>query len=876
MAYIWKTITFPATTPSTGQHYTPPIISVDDDGSLLLVQQLIANTSTAGPYSLTNFLVGFDAFGNIAPHGLLNQTTITSTPNAFANSTALTQYENNDNYRLTLPSGMEGGVGFFVSTDGSHWIIGRDVVTAVENSTTLTITPDLVDSTIPIADSILTMYAPSRGSGEYGVAYVLQNGSGDVNLMWQGYNADNTKANASPISLTGGFVAVDATPAAAVSAAGGAFVEAYENVNGTGNHYITFDSFDLDGTFNTNIGNGTGTFNLNATNNNVTDITDIRFAQFPGTGPAASVFSVVSSELRTDGFYHVVYRFKDGTTVVPAVLSSDTSAQHVQVSLDKTDGSTVVGWANESGNGAAHFAVFDSTGVQVGTDFSVGDSTMHFVSMSSLQDGRIEASFLKTIDAGTQTTSDVIYILDTRTPGQVLDYSAVSGAGQYTIAGTSGADTIIASDDFNYIAGAGDSDVFTFHALKLPVGFGDDEITDYNQGNSGHYNVAEGDKIDISGLTGGSSINGSVHIVDLGHEGTFLAVDPDGATGGYSYWGIAQLDNIHSGQTVNIITDSSNPTGITIGVDSNQGFAGNFNAGVDGRSDILLTKYDGTVAIWEMASNGFSIQAGANVGTLGSGWHVDGIGNFNAGTDSNSDILLRNDTGKVAIWEMNGTSILAGGNVGTLGSGWDLSGTGDFDGDGNTDILLNNDNGAVAIWKMNGFAIQAGSGNVATLGGGWGIAGTGDFDGDGKSDILLVNSSNSKVAIWEMNGTSIKLGGNVGTLGTGWHVVGTGDFNGDSKSDILLLNENGNIAEWQMNGTAIQAGGNVANLVAGWHVTGTGDYNADGHADVLLRSDSGQTAVWQMAANGFGIATGHNISALASDWATTAHHYDFV
>ena len=75
---------------------------------------------------------------------------------------------------------------------------------------------------------------------------------------------------------------------------------------------------------------------------------------------------------------------------------------------------------------------------------------------------------------------------------------------------------------------------------------------------------------------------------------------------------------------------------------------------------------------------------------------------------------------------------------------------------------------------------------------------------------------------------------------------------------------------------AIQAGGNVANLVAGWHVTGTGDYNAGGHADVLLRSDSGQTAVWQMAANGFGIATGHNISALASDWATTAHHYDFV
>jgi hypothetical protein len=388
MAYTWKTITFPATTPSTGQHYTAPIVSVDDDGSLLLVQQLITDTSTAGPYSLTSFLVGFDAFGNIAPHGLLNQTTIGSTPNAFANSTELTLFENNDHYRITLPGGMEGGVGFFIGVDGSNWTLGRDVITATENSTTLNITEDVVDS--GGSTIVLDLYAPSRGSGEYGVAYVLQNGSG-VNLMWQGYNADNTKANASPVSLTGGFVTVDATPAAAVSAAGGAFVEAYENVNGTSHHYITFDSFDLDGTFNTNIGSGTGTFSLNASNANVTDITEIRFAQFPGSGPAAGVFSVVSSELRTDGFYHVVYRFKDGATILPTTLSSDTSAQHVQVSLDKTDGSTVVGWANASGNGAAHFAVFDPTGVQAGTTFSIGDSTMQFVGMSSLQDGRIEA-----------------------------------------------------------------------------------------------------------------------------------------------------------------------------------------------------------------------------------------------------------------------------------------------------------------------------------------------------------------------------------------------------------------------------------------------------------------------------------------------------
>jgi hypothetical protein len=133
-------------------------------------------------------------------------------------------------------------------------------------------------------------------------------------------------------------------------------------------------------------------------------------------------------------------------------------------------------------------------------------------------------------------------------------------------------------------------------------------------------------------------------------------------------------------------------------------------------------------------------------------------------------------------------------------------------------VVLQNDNGAVAIWELNGSTIHQ-SGVVADPGPTWHIKGSGDFYGDDKADILW-QDDNGTVAVWEMNGTTIAQSGVVGDPGPTWHVVGTGDFNTDGKTDIVLQNDNGAVAIWEMNGTTIAHSAVVANPSTAWSVTG--------------------------------------------------------
>src|SRR5208282_1329720 len=126
--------------------------------------------------------------------------------------------------------------------------------------------------------------------------------------------------------------------------------------------------------------------------------------------------------------------------------------------------------------------------------------------------------------------------------------------------------------------------------------------------------------------------------------------------------------------------------------------------------------------------------------------------------------------------------------VATVSTAWSIVGIDDFNGDGLGDILWRDTSGDVAIWEMNGTSIlnptTSYDGTVSPST--WTIVGTGDFNGDGKSDILWRDTSGD-VAIWEMNGTTIlnPTATYVATVPTTWSIVGTGDFNGDGKADIL-------------------------------------------------------------------------------------------
>jgi phospholipase/lecithinase/hemolysin len=289
----------------------------------------------------------------------------------------------------------------------------------------------------------------------------------------------------------------------------------------------------------------------------------------------------------------------------------------------------------------------------------------------------------------------------------------------------------------------------------------------------------------------------------------------------------------------------------------------NFN--VDRQSDILWRDTSGDLAIWEMNGSTILNPSASGLGSVATTWSIVGQRDFNG--DGKADILWRDTSGNLAIWEMNGTTIL---NANTAGLGgvstaWSVAGTGDFNGDGNADILWRNTTtGDIAIWEMNGTTIlnanASGVGNVPTN---WSIVGVGDFNGDGMSDILWRNNTNGNVAIWLMNGTTVTSSATFANLGA-YSVVGIGDFNGDGNSDILLRDGSGDIAIWEMNGTTIlnPNATAVGNLSTVWSVAETGDFNGDGQSDILWRDTSGDIAMWFM--NGTTIASGAGLGTIST------------
>ncbi|HXO72462.1 MAG TPA: cadherin domain-containing protein, partial [Bradyrhizobium sp.] len=177
----------------------------------------------------------------------------------------------------------------------------------------------------------------------------------------------------------------------------------------------------------------------------------------------------------------------------------------------------------------------------------------------------------------------------------------------------------------------------------------------------------------------------------------------------------------------------------------------------------------------------------------------------------------------------------------------------DFNGDGRSDILLRDDSSMVAVWNSgvpSGGHVVADPGPAAS----WHIAGLGDFDGNARADILWQNNDGT-VAVWD-NGTP--SGGHVvagAGAAAGWQLAGVGDFDGNHRGDILWQNDSGAVAVWD-NGTP--AGGRMIadSGTAGWHVAATADFDGNGKEDVLWRNDSGALAVWD---NGTP-AGGHSIA----------------
>ena len=266
------------------------------------------------------------------------------------------------------------------------------------------------------------------------------------------------------------------------------------------------------------------------------------------------------------------------------------------------------------------------------------------------------------------------------------------GAGSDELSGGGGADKLYGDSGNDRLSGDADNDILNGGAGSdtLSGGFGadtfvfdlaaitpaqpgsvvSDRVLDYNQGNNGIFNPAEGDTFDFSALLpagSGQPVGNFVRVLENpSGTGAILQIDQDGITNGARWTTVARLDGIHTGDAVRVIFDSSQPAAtLTAPI---PGFVPTHDFNGDGRADILLQHDSGLPAIWTM--DGTTVTGGVLLPNYGPSFHVAAAADFNG--DGNADILVQHDSGLPAIWTMDGTTITGGVALPNPGSDWDI------------------------------------------------------------------------------------------------------------------------------------------------------------------------------------------------------------
>jgi hypothetical protein len=296
------------------------------------------------------------------------------------------------------------------------------------------------------------------------------------------------------------------------------------------------------------------------------------------------------------------------------------------------------------------------------------------------------------------------------------------------------------------------------------------------------------------------------------------------------------------------------------------------DANADGKSDVLWRNDSGELYVWNSLA-GQGAFLGRSLGNPGTGWHVQDSGDYNG--DGKADILWRNDAGDLYVYASNSGPDFTGQSISHVDPVWAVvPQTGDFNGDGRADILFRNSaTGEAYVWLS-----QTGSAAVNFLGqslgavpANWSIKGVGDFDGDGRADILW-RSDAGDVYLWldSHAGAVAMTGQSVSSVGNDWSILGLGDFNGDGRDDILWRHAgDGELYVWnsQLGSPAVNFLGQSLGLVGlDWTVAAIGDYDGDGRADVLFRNADGRVYVWNSNDTGLVGFQGQGLGQTPTDW----------
>ena len=95
----------------------------------------------------------------------------------------------------------------------------------------------------------------------------------------------------------------------------------------------------------------------------------------------------------------------------------------------------------------------------------------------------------------------------------------------------------------------------------------------------------------------------------------------------------------------------------------------------------------------------------------GTGTYTVSVATADTAAAGHTDVLWRNNSGRMIDWDINGGTIASTGDLSFNGStvrpdsSWSVAEVADFNNDAQSDILWRNDNGAVAEWQTNGSQI---------------------------------------------------------------------------------------------------------------------------------------------------------------------------
>jgi hypothetical protein len=170
-----------------------------------------------------------------------------------------------------------------------------------------------------------------------------------------------------------------------------------------------------------------------------------------------------------------------------------------------------------------------------------------------------------------------------------------------------------------------------------------------------------------------------------------------------------------------------------------------------GNTDVLWQSTSGSVAIWTM--NGENLSGAAVVApTAQSSSRAVAVGDF-FGTGHDS-VLWENSSGSLTSWSFSGSTVTGQANVGAIGSEWHVAGVGHFLNDGAVDIVWVDTSNNVQIWQMTNGVISrfvTPSGHMGTE---WHLQSVSDFNGDGNSDLLWLRGDDA-ANLWQVNGSAV-------------------------------------------------------------------------------------------------------------------------